>query len=90
MQIKLTKIFYIGTLFLQDSGLFRVRFRQVSLYMKMWTIGLQTQKYTAHCFTFSLYDTWQNCLDGAADFKELIPEFYSPDHPEFLYNKGVT
>lgn len=38
----------------------------------------------------SMYDTWQNCLDGAADFKELIPEFYSPDHPDFLYNKGVS
>ncbi|XP_071176660.1 protein FAN-like [Mytilus edulis] len=38
----------------------------------------------------SLLDTWQNCLEGAADFKELIPEFYSPDHPDFLYNKGIT
>lgn len=37
-----------------------------------------------------MLDTWQNCLEGAADFKELIPEFYSPDHPDFLYNKGVN
>jgi len=36
MQVKLTKISYIETLckvqFIQDSGLFRFRFRQFSLY----------------------------------------------------------
>ena len=37
MQIKITKISYLGTLskvqFIQDSGLFRVQVRQVSLYI---------------------------------------------------------
>lgn len=37
---------------------------------------------------FSLDDTWLNCLEGAADFKELIPEFYE-GNGEFLLNKGV-
>ncbi|KAJ8303155.1 hypothetical protein KUTeg_019551 [Tegillarca granosa] len=37
----------------------------------------------------NLYDTWQNCLQGAADFKELIPEFYS-GNAEFLLNNGIT
>ncbi|XP_048732353.2 protein FAN-like [Ostrea edulis] len=37
----------------------------------------------------SLDDTWGNCLEGAADFKELIPEFFD-GNGEFLLNKGVS
>ncbi|GAB1602043.1 hypothetical protein Ahia01_000482900 [Argonauta hians] len=34
----------------------------------------------------SIAETWYNCLHGASDFKELIPEFYDGDG-EFLYNR---
>ncbi|KAF3703343.1 Protein FAN Factor associated with neutral sphingomyelinase activation [Channa argus] len=34
----------------------------------------------------SICDTWKNCLEGATDFKELIPEFYGSDC-SFLENK---
>ncbi|XP_062502057.1 protein FAN-like [Corticium candelabrum] len=34
----------------------------------------------------SVMDTWENCLNGAADVKELIPEFYQPPG-DFLLNK---
>ncbi|XP_059900845.1 protein FAN [Gadus macrocephalus] len=34
----------------------------------------------------SIHETWKNCLEGATDFKELIPEFYGDD-PSFLENK---
>ncbi|XP_031732560.1 protein FAN isoform X2 [Anarrhichthys ocellatus] len=34
----------------------------------------------------SIGDTWKNCLEGATDFKELIPEFYGNDCG-FLENK---
>ncbi|XP_013207257.1 protein FAN [Microtus ochrogaster] len=33
----------------------------------------------------SIAETWKNCLDGATDFKELIPEFYDED-VSFLVN----
>ncbi|KAH0517610.1 Protein FAN [Microtus ochrogaster] len=33
----------------------------------------------------SIAETWKNCLDGATDFKELIPEFYDEDI-SFLVN----
>uniref|UniRef100_A0A8C9F373 FAN protein n=1 Tax=Pavo cristatus TaxID=9049 RepID=A0A8C9F373_PAVCR len=33
----------------------------------------------------SVAETWKNCLDGATDFKELIPEFYENDS-SFLVN----
>ncbi|XP_072808031.1 protein FAN isoform X5 [Vicugna pacos] len=33
----------------------------------------------------SIAETWKNCLDGATDFKELIPEFYGDDI-SFLVN----
>nr|XP_057915488.1 protein FAN [Doryrhamphus excisus] len=33
----------------------------------------------------SIGETWKNCLEGATDFKELIPEFYGDD-PSFLGN----
>uniref|UniRef100_K7FV55 Neutral sphingomyelinase activation associated factor n=2 Tax=Pelodiscus sinensis TaxID=13735 RepID=K7FV55_PELSI len=33
----------------------------------------------------SIAETWKNCLDGATDFKELIPEFYENDS-SFLIN----
>ncbi|EHB05069.1 Protein FAN [Heterocephalus glaber] len=33
----------------------------------------------------SIAETWKNCLDGATDFKELIPEFYGDD-VSFLVN----
>lgn len=36
----------------------------------------------------NVLDTWKNVLTGAADFKELIPEFYSGDG-NFLTHKGV-
>nr|XP_020480680.1 protein FAN [Monopterus albus] len=34
----------------------------------------------------SICETWKNCLEGATDFKELIPEFYGNDC-SFLENK---
>lgn len=34
----------------------------------------------------SIGETWKNCLEGATDFKELIPEFYGDD-PSFLQNR---
>ncbi|XP_029978874.1 protein FAN [Sphaeramia orbicularis] len=34
----------------------------------------------------SVGETWRNCLDGATDFKELIPEFYGNDC-SFLENR---
>ncbi|XP_075870966.1 protein FAN isoform X3 [Nelusetta ayraudi] len=34
----------------------------------------------------SISETWKNCLEGATDFKELIPEFYGSDG-DFLQNK---
>ncbi|KAM4606320.1 protein FAN isoform 2-T3 [Polymixia lowei] len=34
----------------------------------------------------SIAETWKNCLEGATDFKELIPEFYGSDSA-FLENK---
>ncbi|XP_017287828.1 protein FAN [Kryptolebias marmoratus] len=33
----------------------------------------------------SIGETWKNCLEGATDFKELIPEFYGSDS-SFLEN----
>ncbi|XP_060598454.1 protein FAN-like, partial [Ruditapes philippinarum] len=36
----------------------------------------------------SLWEVWQNCLNGAADFKELIPEFFDGSG-EFMINSGV-
>nr|XP_014348524.1 PREDICTED: protein FAN [Latimeria chalumnae] len=33
----------------------------------------------------SISETWRNCLEGATDFKELIPEFYGKDS-SFLVN----
>ncbi|XP_052815113.1 LOW QUALITY PROTEIN: protein FAN-like [Mya arenaria] len=36
----------------------------------------------------SLWELWQNCLHGAADFKELIPEFYE-SNGNFMVNTGV-
>lgn len=37
----------------------------------------------------SMLDTWMNCLTGASDFKELIPEFYEGSG-DFLVHKGVV
>ncbi|XP_007566639.1 protein FAN isoform X1 [Poecilia formosa] len=34
----------------------------------------------------SISETWKNCLEGATDFKELIPEFYGNDS-SFLENR---
>ncbi|XP_041823886.1 protein FAN isoform X2 [Melanotaenia boesemani] len=34
----------------------------------------------------SISETWKNCLEGATDFKELIPEFYGNDS-NFLENR---
>ncbi|XP_060921119.1 protein FAN [Labrus mixtus] len=34
----------------------------------------------------SVGETWKNCLEGATDFKELIPEFYG-SNSSFLENK---
>ncbi|XP_028288516.1 protein FAN [Parambassis ranga] len=34
----------------------------------------------------SVGETWKNCLEGATDFKELIPEFYGDDS-SFLENR---
>uniref|UniRef100_A0A3B5L6U0 Uncharacterized protein n=1 Tax=Xiphophorus couchianus TaxID=32473 RepID=A0A3B5L6U0_9TELE len=34
----------------------------------------------------SISETWKNCLEGATDFKELIPEFYRNDS-SFLENR---
>ncbi|XP_070575197.1 protein FAN-like isoform X2 [Ptychodera flava] len=35
----------------------------------------------------SIQETWQNCLTGATDFKELIPEFFQISEADFLLNK---
>ncbi|KAH9489754.1 hypothetical protein Btru_036661 [Bulinus truncatus] len=35
----------------------------------------------------NFYDTWNNVLNGASDFKELIPEFYC-GNGDFLLHKG--
>uniref|UniRef100_A0A3B5L9Y3 Uncharacterized protein n=1 Tax=Xiphophorus couchianus TaxID=32473 RepID=A0A3B5L9Y3_9TELE len=35
---------------------------------------------------FNISETWKNCLEGATDFKELIPEFYRNDS-SFLENR---
>ncbi|KAL3859053.1 hypothetical protein ACJMK2_009289 [Sinanodonta woodiana] len=37
----------------------------------------------------SIRETWENCLTGAADFKELIPEFYHGP-ADFLVNSGIS
>ncbi|KAL5021729.1 hypothetical protein ScPMuIL_000884, partial [Solemya velum] len=37
----------------------------------------------------NLQETWHNCLTGAADFKELIPEFYS-GKTDFLVDHRTT
>uniref|UniRef100_A0A6Q2WU99 Neutral sphingomyelinase (N-SMase) activation associated factor n=1 Tax=Esox lucius TaxID=8010 RepID=A0A6Q2WU99_ESOLU len=34
----------------------------------------------------SIGETWKNCLEGATDFKELIPDFFGND-PSFLLNR---
>ncbi|XP_037549918.1 protein FAN [Nematolebias whitei] len=36
--------------------------------------------------TLTIGETWKNCLEGATDFKELIPEFYGSDS-SFLKNR---
>uniref|UniRef100_A0A8C2ZI09 Neutral sphingomyelinase activation associated factor n=1 Tax=Cyclopterus lumpus TaxID=8103 RepID=A0A8C2ZI09_CYCLU len=48
---------------------------------------LQTGRYDHADRMFNnIGDTWKNCLEGATDFKELIPEFYGNDCG-FLENK---
>ncbi|TNN72233.1 Protein FAN [Liparis tanakae] len=48
---------------------------------------LQTGRYDHADRMFNnIGDTWKNCLEGATDFKELIPEFYGTDCG-FLENK---
>ncbi|XP_030363249.1 protein FAN isoform X3 [Strigops habroptila] len=51
-----------------------------------YMLCLQNGKFDHADRTFnSLAETWKNCLDGATDFKELIPEFYENDS-SFLVN----
>uniref|UniRef100_A0A668AM53 Neutral sphingomyelinase activation associated factor n=1 Tax=Myripristis murdjan TaxID=586833 RepID=A0A668AM53_9TELE len=48
---------------------------------------LQTGRYDHADRMFnSIGETWKNCLEGATDFKELIPEFYGNDS-SFLENR---
>ena len=48
----------------------------------------EAQLYFLVCI-YSFYELWQNCLNGAADFKELIPEFYEGDG-EYMVHTGVS
>ncbi|XP_025069268.1 protein FAN isoform X6 [Alligator sinensis] len=51
-----------------------------------YMLCLQNGKFDHADRTFnSIAETWKNCLDGATDFKELIPEFYENDS-SFLVN----
>uniref|UniRef100_A0A8C3FKV5 Neutral sphingomyelinase activation associated factor n=1 Tax=Chrysemys picta bellii TaxID=8478 RepID=A0A8C3FKV5_CHRPI len=51
-----------------------------------YMLCLQNGKFDHADRTFnSIAETWKNCLDGATDFKELIPEFYENDS-SFLLN----
>uniref|UniRef100_A0A3Q3W5A1 Uncharacterized protein n=1 Tax=Mola mola TaxID=94237 RepID=A0A3Q3W5A1_MOLML len=47
---------------------------------------LQNGRYDHADRMFNISETWKNCLEGATDFKELIPEFYGND-PSFLENR---
>uniref|UniRef100_A0A3B4GXQ4 Neutral sphingomyelinase activation associated factor n=1 Tax=Pundamilia nyererei TaxID=303518 RepID=A0A3B4GXQ4_9CICH len=47
---------------------------------------LQNGRYDHADRMFNIGETWKNCLEGATDFKELIPEFYGTD-PSFLENR---
>ena len=49
---------------------------------------VEAQLYFVVCI-YSFYELWQNCLNGAADFKELIPEFYEGDG-EYMVHTGVS
>ena len=49
---------------------------------------VEAQLYFVSCI-YSFYELWQNCLNGAADFKELIPEFYEGDG-EYMVHTGVS
>ena len=55
MQLNLTKIFYIRTLFkvwlMQDFGLFRVQSSQVSLYIKLLNKNNRTNLYPGSNFS---------------------------------------
>ncbi|XP_013421222.1 protein FAN [Lingula anatina] len=37
----------------------------------------------------SVAETWNNCLNSATDFKELILEFYQPQYRDFLTNANA-
>uniref|UniRef100_A0A2K6LBR4 Neutral sphingomyelinase activation associated factor n=1 Tax=Rhinopithecus bieti TaxID=61621 RepID=A0A2K6LBR4_RHIBE len=51
-----------------------------------YTLSLQNGRFdNADRMFNSIAETWKNCLDGAMDFKELIPEFYGDD-VSFLVN----
>uniref|UniRef100_A0A3P8SKA8 Neutral sphingomyelinase activation associated factor n=1 Tax=Amphiprion percula TaxID=161767 RepID=A0A3P8SKA8_AMPPE len=47
---------------------------------------LQNGRYDHADRMFNIGETWKNCLEGATDFKELIPEFYGQDS-SFLENR---
>ncbi|XP_076470003.1 protein FAN-like [Babylonia areolata] len=54
-----------------------------------YVLCLQNGKFDSPDRMFnSLQDTWQNCLTGSTDFKELIPEFYHGSG-DFLVHRGV-
>ncbi|CAH1778819.1 unnamed protein product, partial [Owenia fusiformis] len=38
----------------------------------------------------SMKDVWNNCLTGASDFKELIPEFYNSNGSFLVNNEGIN
>lgn len=55
-----------------------------------YVLCLQNGKFDSPDRMFnSVQDTWQNCLTGSTDFKELIPEFYDGSG-EFLLHRGVV
>ena len=76
IQVKLTKTSYIGTLFQvrlkQNSGLIKVRYREVSLYYIL--TGLSHHQLIS---TFILL--WQKDFRDYNQYPSLLPWFYFPD-----------
>uniref|UniRef100_H2ZYW9 Neutral sphingomyelinase activation associated factor n=1 Tax=Latimeria chalumnae TaxID=7897 RepID=H2ZYW9_LATCH len=63
-----------------------VLFYLVRIVAPEYMLCVQNGKYDHADRMFnSISETWRNCLEGATDFKELIPEFYGKDS-SFLVN----
>ena len=58
-------------------------------YHNYWNIVSGSYLICSGFYIISFYELWQNCLNGAADFKELIPEFYEGDG-EYMVHTGVS